>query len=619
MNIIHKLDENIISKIAAGEIITRPLNVVKELVENALDAGADEIIVSVDKNKITVDDNGSGIDKAFIQSAFLRHYTSKIATEDDLTNIASLGFRGEALFAISTVSQITLSTKTDRDQVGSRSVIVEGKIISDESIAKKTGTSLCVENLFYNLPVRKKHLKDFDYEARLITELIEHMALTHSDCSFTLLVSDKQRLYTAKGKEMHVRIAELYGKDFAAELLPVSYEQLPLRLNGYLSDLSAKNRKIRVLSINGRLVSSKPLQAAIKSAYEELRGEGREEANYILFIDLPYHMVDVNVHPTKEEVKFLNESLIVLLIKNAIKTALSQSKINIASMTKSAPRHDGETPESVAVPSVSTAAKNSFDNINAERPLAAKKAENEEDFVQLSALFDTAPQPKQTLPEEAALSIVGRMGEGAPLFSNLSAITKEDLQKLRYAKYAGHLFLRYIILTHSDEMYIVDQHAAHERILYENMLQGYLNNTLERQLLLLPKKVSLSASELSLVIENREELARLGFEISLGDLQTLHLLSMPVIAGENQTEDMFFAILNHIKEHSVKEFQNRSETLISRACAAAVKSDKELNQMEVDALIDKLLHTDTPFICPHGRDVIIKIEKSKIDKIFGRT
>jgi len=622
MNVINKLDDSVVSKIAAGEIITRPLNVVKELVENALDAGASQIVISIDKNNITVDDNGTGIDKAFIQSAFLRHYTSKIATEDDLGTIASLGFRGEALFAISTVSHITLSTKTQQDKVGTRVFLTEGKVLSTESVAKKTGTTLCVENLFYNLPVRKKHLKDFDYEARLITELIEHMALIHPDKSFSLHVSGKQRLYTAQTENVLTRIAEIYGKDFAAELTAVSYEQLPLKLEGYLSDISARGRKIKVLSINGRLVSARSVHSAIKSAYDELRGEGRQEPNYILFIQLPYHMVDVNVHPTKEEVKFLNESLIVLLIKNAVKTALSQTKINLAiphsaqAQIHTHPADDAPNDTATQRPDFSGAnIQPSFDEETAPSP-----AEKEESFVQLSALFDEEPAQAQLLPEKAVLSIAGAFGGGsASLFGDLSAITKEDLQKLRYAKYAGHLFLRYVILTHSNAMYILDQHAAHERVLYEDMLQGYQNNTLERQFLLLPQKVYLSASELALVIENRQELARLGFEISLGDLQTLQLLSMPVIAGENQTEDMFFAILNYMKEHPVKEVQNRSEIFIARACAAAVKSDKELNQTEVDALIDKLLATQTPFICPHGRDTLIKIEKSRLDKLFGRT
>jgi len=609
LNKIALLSDDVISKIAAGEIISRPLNIVKELIENSIDAGARKIIITADKNKITVEDDGCGIGKDYISLAFMRHSTSKIRDLEDLENIASLGFRGEALYAISVVSEVDLYTKTDFDITGTHFKIKGAKQILKEDITKKTGTKIVVSDLFYNLPARKKHLKNFEYELRQIIALTEQMAVLNCDISYTLKTGAKTRLYTSGSSNLKDTIYEVYGKEFASKLIEFNYEQSPLCVTGYISDLSAQSSAVRLICVNKRIVSSKTIHSAVKSAYEELIGYQKGSGDYVLNITLPYNMVDVNIHPSKEEVRFANETLIFLLIKNAVKEALSSLKINpvlnkvFLQLDKNENSYDNTYQEK-------------FDYIT-EKELASFDASAYDTEHKSQEAEYSAQKIMQFQYSEKVADEEYENNYYSGYAADNKGIDKEELKLLVGAKAAGHIFNRYIILQNQDNIYLIDQHAAHERIIYEQLINDFTKNNVNRQMLLKAEEMPLSASESLLVKENYDLLHQLGYEMTFTDAG-IKIHSVPIIASKAQNTAMLSNIINYIKKEPAENIKNRNDRIIKQACSQAVKSDRTLSEFEISRLITDLINTAAPFICPHGRDVIVKLKKSFIDSLFGR-
>lgn len=613
MSEIKVLDDNVISKIAAGEIISRPLNIVKELIENSLDSGADNIIISIDKNKISVEDNGCGIGKAYIELAFLRHSTSKINSEHDLENISSLGFRGEALYAISVVSEVDLYTKTKDEDAGTHFKIKAAEPVLKEDTAKNKGTKIIISELFFNLPARKKHLKNFDYELRQITSLIEQLAIINCDISFSLKINNTTKLFTWGNSNLKETIYEIYGKDFTSKLIDFKYEQSPLYASGYLCDLGAKSRGIKIISVNKRLVSSKTIYAAAKQAYEELIGQGEGAGDYILNITLPYNMVDVNVHPSKEEVRFANETLIFMLIKNAVKEALSSMKINPVLnklfLNLDDEKQDAEEP-----------IQEKFANFNSYKSTQAMAyitdiEEVTEDDADMAVQYNTEKLISYEYIQKPSYEAI--VNDEELYETSSSGIDKNELKTLTSLKISGHIFNRYIMLQGKDCVYLIDQHAAHERIIYELLMADLLKDSAKRQILLAPEEILLSASDLLLARENADILDKIGFEISFlsGGIK---VLTVPIIASEPQNTQMLITIIDGIKNDDVNVVKDRNDYIIKKACKAAVKSGRVLNDMEIRRLLTDLIKTKTPFICPHGRDIIVKMKKTFIDSLFGR-
>lgn len=612
MSEIKILNDIVISKIAAGEIISRPLNIVKELVENSLDAGADTISITIDKNKITIEDNGCGIGKAYIELAFLRHSTSKINSEQDLENITSLGFRGEALYAISVVSEVDLYTKTEDESTGTHFKIKAAEPVLKEDTAKNKGTKISVSELFFNLPARKKHLKNFDYELRQITSLLEQLAVVNCGISFSLKINNITRLYTSGNSNLKETIYEIYGKDFTSKLIDFSYEQSPLYARGYVSDLGAKSRGIKIVSVNKRLVSSKTIYAAVKRAYEELIGQGQGAGDYILNITLPYNMVDVNVHPSKEEVRFANETLIFMLIKNAVKEALSSMKINpvlnkmfLSLDEKEDAKEHVQEKFTTVNPYISAEASAYITEIE---EITQEEDDSDKEYKTESLMrYEYIQSP----------SFEAIVNDDEVFESSSSDIDREELKTLASAKIAGHIFNRYIMLQCKESIYFIDQHAAHERIIYEQLMEEYLKNSIRRQMLLAAEKILLSASDLLLVMENADILNMIGFEIT-AENESIKVLSVPIIASEPQGTQMLITIIDDIKNDDCHNIKDRNDYIIKKACKAAVKSGRALNDMEIRRLLSDLIKTNTPFICPHGRDIIVKMKKTFIDSLFGR-
>ncbi len=619
MNEIKILDNTVISKIAAGEIISRPLNIVKELIENSIDAKASNIILNIEKNKIIVEDDGIGISKKYVELAFMRHSTSKINSEDDLSGITSLGFRGEALFAISVVSEVDLFTKTIEEETGTHFKIKASKPLLKEDIIKNTGTKIIVSDLFFNLPARKKHLKNFDYELRQITALTEHFAIVNYDISFTLKINGNIRLYTSKNGNLLSAVYEVYGKDFASKLIKLNYSQDPFKAEGFFSDLSAKSKTVRIVSINKRLVYSKVIYSAIKRAYEELLGEGkRGGGDYILFIELPFNMVDVNVHPSKDEVRFANETLIFMLLKDAVKNALSSIKIS--------PLHNlSIIEENNGCKLDKTTDK---DSIQTEIHTSNYKHTDTISFINLinDDMCRTNTQKEDDSNCDSYIEgifshqnndVLNQKEDVKEDTYQENIISKDELKALVNAKMAGHIFNRYIIMEYNDYVYLIDQHAAHERILYEQFIDHFNKNSIRRQLLLVPFEKNLSVSDVLLIKENVNLLFHLGFELELTE-NSIKIYTVPIIASKIQDIQILFDVVDFMKNELAATYTNRNDLIIKKACSAAVKSDRTLDSFEVQSLIKELIKTKTPFICPHGRDTIIKVKKGFIDKLFGR-
>ena len=614
MNEIKLLDKSTISKIAAGEIITRPLNVVKELVENSIDAGADTVVISLNGSEICVEDNGCGIDKDDIQTAFMRHATSKIVEEKDLSGIASLGFRGEALFAIAHVAEVELFTKTAQDAVGTRFIVRASEPKSMEEAAANQGTKIIVRDLFFNLPVRKKHLKNASYERRLIATLIEQLAVVNSAVSFTLTIDGRKRLYTSKSGNIKTAAYEVYGRDFTTSSIDFDYIQTPLSVKGLLSDLSAKSRKVRIISINGRLVQSKSIYASVKSAYEELRGEGSGEADYILSIQLPYEMVDVNVHPSKDEVRFGNESLVYMLIKNAVKEALSNTKHYTVPDQKAPvltpPSAEPSKNEPFSVPKT-------YDTTSIMRILDGETQTESVEMVEETLETEKQSAVQQTFFSEESEESVLKAVYDTDFKEEAPFINRSTLDKLRYAKFAGHFFNTYILLELEEKLYIIDQHAAHERVMYEKLLKAFKEEQVERQYLMMPVQMPLSLFELLCAKENLDLLTRLGYDITLEEAGLL-ITAVPIIGGKAQSTSVLLEVLQSLKDFNDTNYEARHERIIKAACVAAVKADRVLGEEEIILLIEEFCMTDTPFICPHGRNTMYVIRKKEIDKLFGR-
>jgi DNA mismatch repair protein MutL len=621
LNEIKILNDTVVSKIAAGEIISRPLNIVKELVENSIDAKATNIIIDIEKNRISVEDNGTGINKQYVELAFMRHSTSKISSENDLSGISSLGFRGEALFAISVVSEVDLYTKTNEEEIGTHFKIKASKPLLKEDIIKNTGTKIIINDLFFNLPARKKHLKNFDYELRQITSLIEHLAIVNYNISFTLKINGNIRLYTSNNTNLLNAIYEVYGKAFASKLIDLDYHQDPLQARGFFSDLSAKSKTIRIISINKRLVYSKIIYSAIKRAYEELLGEGKGGGDYILFIELPFNMVDVNVHPSKDEVRFANETLIFMLIKDAVKNTLSSIKISplydlskIEENTHDELSYEQQKKDSIKIESNASFYKHtdtvSFINLVNDELHPAEIYQNEKNYNNYIDDINSISNNKNNDLRNLNADVYEDT-------SKENIINKDELKVLINAKMAGHIFNRYIIMEYNNYLYLIDQHAAHERILYEQFINDFNKNNIRRQLLLVPDEKLMSISDILLIKENLNLLFYLGFELEVVG-NSIKIYTVPIIASKIQTTQMLLDIINFMKNESAETYTNRNDLIIKKACVSAVKSDRTLNNFEVQSLIKELIKTKTPFICPHGRDTIIKVKKGFIDKLFGR-
>lgn len=598
---IIKLSKQTTNKIAAGEVVERPVSIVKELVENSIDSGATSIAVEIKnggKTYIRITDNGSGIVPEEVEIAFERHATSKISDSEDLNHIRSLGFRGEALASIAAVSHTELITKTSNNQSGIQVKLDGGLVTSKKEIGCPNGTTIIISDLFYNTPARLKFLKQDATEANLIIDLVAKMSLAFSTISFRLINNGKILFSTSGSGDIYKSITSIYQKDIARDLIHVSEKNDIYELEAYISTTSntRSNKKYQIFFMNGRYIKSAILDKALNKAYRELIFEGRYPIAF-MFLKVKSEWVDVNIHPNKREVRFRDEQGIEAFIDHALINNLRSAvasipKINIEKIFIDKKLNDEiKTPDEkqVDIISLSETKPKSFDDVW-EKP-KNYQSNAEQNVIELKEpKIDKAPiQPKEEPFDMLSLNIMGTV------------------------------FAAYIAVFDKDFFYLIDQHAAHERILYEELMDKYLNENILIQKLLTPYILDLSASDTQNVQENIAFIKKLGYEIELFGNNSFIIKGVPSILEFNDSKSFIEEVIDHLSSEKITEQKEQIEKIITKACKKAVKAHDHLDIKEIKHMISLLSKTNNPFSCPHGRPVFIKLSEQDIEKMFKRS
>lgn len=625
------LDSSTIDKIAAGEVVDRPASVVKELVENAIDSGANAITVEIKEGGISfirVTDNGSGIEKTQVQKAFLRHATSKIRTVEDLLGISSLGFRGEALSSIAAVAQVELITKTEADLTGIRYTIAGGIEKELEEIGAPSGTTMIVKNLFYNTPARKKFLKTPQTEGSYISDLMEHMAMSKPHIAFQYIQNNQTKFHTSGNGDLKEIIYRIYGRDTAAELLPISTEEERISIHGYIGKpiINRASRAFENCFVNGRYIKSDILCKAIEMGYKGYLMQHKYPFTVLHFHIAP-ECLDVNVHPNKMDIRFTNQNMLYDLIIRTVTEALSEKNIILeVSPGTSAQK---ETPQDIVMKPAKV--PEPFETIRLQEQKVAETAVYEatpskmQDVLQnpiFNKIFGNTESDKLPRKDSIHANVIKSKEHifvEKPTQLNLfeeKLLTKENMTDYNIL---GQIFDTYWLVSMQDRLFIIDQHAAHEKVKYETMIKQMQEQNLTTQLLAPPMIVTLSAKEEAVYKEYANHFTSLGFEIEDFGPGSYAIRSVPAELFGCQEKQLFMEILDELLEKPVKGVPSViAEKLASMACKAAVKGNQALSRAEAEQLIEQLLTLDNPYHCPHGRPTIISMSKYEIEKKFKR-
>ncbi|MCL1996346.1 MAG: DNA mismatch repair endonuclease MutL [Defluviitaleaceae bacterium] len=608
MKKIKLLNNNMINKIAAGEVVERPSSVVKELVENAIDAGAGIITVEINESLIRVSDNGSGIPADQVEAVFLRHATSKIETIADLESVLTLGFRGEAMSSIAAVSRLELITSNPNDDMGTLIEINGGQIVKKAAVGAAPGTSVIVRNLFYNVPARLKFLKKPPTEFGYISDLIEKFALGNPKITFNYMLKGKKQQYG--GGELKSAIYQIYGKEYYKDLLKVEREG-SFGVSGYIAKPTSNrpNRTFGNFFINGRYIKSPLMQSAVEAAYKTKLPIGKFPV-YVLQIHIDPRFADINVHPTKLEVRFQDDKVVYDLIYEAVNNTLNEAVLipSPVFVAKNATPVTNDT-KKIADP-VSFVLKTT--NVRKDEPKQDNKQDNKDDDKQKQLAVKEA-RPVYNHPEQIKLSETPKQER-----QDYETDPKLDPESPFLKDYTiiGLFFNTYWALEQAGTLFLIDQHAAHERILYDKLTVHMEMGKPLSQTLLRPVAVTLNPTEQTVYEENSDFFAELGFEIEDMGHNALALRGVPFIFGGGINPDVFLEILENINSRNAEKLGD--EKLAKLACKAAVKGGDKLTPTEAKALIDSLLATKKPFTCPHGRPTIVKLSKYEMEKMFKR-
>lgn len=668
---IQVLDQITVDKIAAGEVIERPASVVKELVENAIDAGADSITVEIRDGGISfirVADNGCGIPRDEVRKAFLRHSTSKIRTVEDLAAISSLGFRGEALSSIAAVTKTELITKTEDAQFGTKYVIEGGKELSLEDTGASRGTSFVVRQLFYNVPARRKFLKTPMTEAGHIQDLMTRLSLSHPEVSFLFLNNDQEKLRTSGNGKLKDVIYNVYGRDVAANLLEIDYEKNGLGISGYLGKpvITRGNRNFENFFVNGRYVKSSMISRSLEDAYRDFSMQHK-----FPFAVLHFHVkgdeIDINVHPTKMELRFQKQQEVYNTVFEGVhRTLLEPELIQRAEIpdpvslpeqkeTKSPfllkPKSGNEPDllrdrisqnpetESPVQKDEKPSARDEeyFIRKMRERVMAYHQRSSSAEVPAQGELFQSRAEQTERIrrqmhgsdfPEKKPEPEVPEKKEQSEQQKTEEKLVQLDLFEENFLKrdvraeykLIGQVFETYWLVEYRDSLYIIDQHAAHERVLYEKTLKGMKNREFTSQYLSPPIILSLSMQEAEVLNKNMDRFERIGFEIEPFGGEEFAVRAVPDnlfgIAKKELLMEMIDGLSDGLTTSMTPELID--EKVASMSCKAAVKGNNKLSAREMDALIGELLTLDNPYHCPHGRPTIIAMTKRELEKKFKR-
>ena len=702
------LDDLTINKIAAGEVIERPASVIKEMVENSIDAGANNITVEIKNGGISfikVTDNGKGIAPDDLEIAFERHATSKIRKAEDLDVVTSMGFRGEALASIAAIANVEMISKTENQETGYKIIVEAGNVLDKQEVGCQTGTSITVKNLFFNTPVRYKFLKKDYTESGYVEDVVTRIALVNPNIAIKLINTGKTVIQTNGNGDIKSVIYSIYGKDVATGIMPVDYTYEDIQVSGVIGkpEIARSNRANQLFFVNKRYIKDKALSAATEQAYKGLIPIGKF-GFVILNITMNPSKVDVNVHPAKLEVRFEEESKVFQSIYHAIKDTLLKGEL-VANTEK---QEETETNESKGlfdfrknetekiekyndeeskiktnVPNdtnslnvgqggpVNTADvleqlkkmqedlnKEKQNDINVQEKVQEVTQEPVKEAVQEiiqepaneSDKEETQETPQETIQEPAkeeiqedvpqdfnsmyeklfgtkpimdTTEVTEEKVESKPIDlikDNLSVFEENEEYKRPIYKFIGIVFNTYIIIEMDKEMYIIDQHAAHERIMYEKVKKNYYSETSkDSQMLLLPDIITLSHKEMEIAKDNMEMFEKVGFCLEEFGENTIKLTGVPTICIDIDNKELFLETLDEINTVARTAKQEKEEKFIATvACKAAVKANMVLDKAEVESLMDKLLELPNPFTCPHGRPTAIKMSKYDIERKFAR-
>lgn len=573
------LDDLTINKIAAGEVIERPLNVVKEVVENSIDAGATKITIEIKrggKQLIKVVDNGKGIQKDDMDIALERHATSKLRKIEDLENIYTMGFRGEALASISAVSKLTMISRTNKDDFGNKIIAEAGDIIQREETGSPIGTTIIVENLFFNVPVRYKFLKQDATEFKYIKDWVQKAVFSNPSISFKLINEDKVVFQSNGNGKIEDIIYSIYGKELKENIVKVDFEEEGIKVTGVIGNtrIARDSRKDQIIFLNKRNIRNQILTNSADQAFKGSIGIGKY-GFFILNLEMPANFYDINVHPTKMEVRFVDEDKIYKIFYHAIKNAMLTKEF-----------------------------------------LGNTQVEKNEEYVANEFKFLTNHFTKEKNTNNYFSKLTVNANKSINILEEKDdLIYRQNKRDVQY-KYIGIIFRTFIIVEIEDQLYLIDQHAAHERLLYEQIKENYKKNiSSNSQMMLVPEIYNLTHKEFQFVTQNIEMFKTYGFDIELFGSNSVKINGIPDIEYRSKSKNIFLEVLDEMITNERVSLKDVEERFIATvACKAAVKANMDLNQHEVDYLIQNLLKLKNPYTCPHGRPTTIKFSKDELFK-----
>lgn len=592
MKNINILDSNTIDKIAAGEVVERPSAVVKELVENSIDANADAVTIEIKDGGISfirITDNGEGIDRSQVKKAFMRHATSKIKSVEDLISVTSLGFRGEALSSISAVGKVEFLTKTKTDFIGTRYVVEGGRECVFEDAGIPDGTTIIVRDLFFNVPARKKFLKSPSSEGNNITELVEHMILSHPNISFKYIYNGNVKLQSSGKNDIKICIYNVYGRDIANGLIEVKSIRDDISIHGFIGkpELARSTRNFEIYFVNNRFIKSTLIDRALEEAYKDFLMLHKYPTVFLYF-EIPSHLIDVNVHPTKREIRFFEGEALKCYIVDVIKNALINKEL-IKEIVEE----------------------------NHEKPSIKESEINKEPFETITHIIEASYNNyySSEIEKEDESTDINDKNEQLTLFDD-KFISEESIKKHRII---GQLFNTYWLIEFENKLFIVDQHAAHEKVNYERLIKKLRNNENCSQNIYPPIVVSLSNAEAQYITKYNENFLNVGFTIEHFGGLDYTISTVPMELLSQNPADYFHEMLDELIEgKNSKETETVNLKIATMACKASVKGNMHLSVFEADKLISELLTLENPYNCPHGRPTIISFSKYEIEKMFKR-
>lgn len=682
-NRINLLDEITINKIAAGEVVERPSSIVKELVENSIDAGADRIIIEVEnggKSLIKITDNGCGIPSSEVKKCFLRHATSKIDKIDDLFNLFTLGFRGEALASICAVSKLEMTTKFEDEAVGTKITLVGGNIEAKEVVGANTGTSIVIKDLFFNTPARKKFLKTDHAELMNITDIVNKLAIGYPNVKFRYLNAGKLMVNTPGDGKLVSAVRSIYSREVAENLIEINYDCSLFKIDGYIgnNNIYRSNRNLQHVYINGRFVKSKIIYDAIANAYKSIIPINKHAVCFIN-LHLDPQKVDVNIHPGKIEVKFEKENEIKLEIMEYIRAKLlKQSLIGKYETFDRVPKDravkqdfsgnafknqdfgntttnfsetntklddknikpidlsdevdvnsfikldDFEEKKKKEVKNKSNATKNTslknYDNkTNKRESYSSGFSSYNSDMDNYKNSYSSAVKIEDNDKISETESQMAFTAEGAILDSE----KRDEIEKkeagfsLKYYKVVGVVFDTYIVLQKGESMYLMDQHAAHERVLFERYMNAFHRRDVHMQMLLDPIVLELSSVDMLQVEKNIDVFRNFGFEVEIFGMNNILIRGVPNLFGTPQSEKFILELIDNIDKIS-NNYDLKDDRFAIMACKSAIKANDRIQNIEIESLFKQLEKCENPYTCPHGRPTMVEISKVEIEKMFKR-